>query len=86
MHAVMMTSSPPLFYWQPASLRLMKEITEWRQHGLPVSYTLDAGPNVHVLCLEEEAGQVKRRLEEFPEVDEVRVSKPGGPAHLELTL
>jgi diphosphomevalonate decarboxylase len=80
MHAVMMTSSPPLFYWQPASLHLMKEIADWRQHGLPACYTLDAGPNVHVLCLEEAFEQVKRRLEEFPEVCEVLVSRPGGAA------
>jgi len=83
MHAVMMTSSPPLFYWQPSSLHLMKEITGWRQHGLPACYTLDAGPNVHVLCLEEAFDQVKRRLEEFPEVYEVLVSRPGGPARRE---
>jgi diphosphomevalonate decarboxylase len=83
MHAVMMTSSPPLFYWQPASLHLMKEIADWRQHGLPACYTLDAGPNVHVLCLEEAFGQVKRRLEEFPEVCEVLVSRPGGAARRE---
>jgi diphosphomevalonate decarboxylase len=83
MHAVMMTSSPPLFYWQPSSLLLMKEIADWRQHGLPACYSLDAGPNVHVLCLEEAAGQVKHRLEEFPEVSEVLACKPGGPARLE---
>ncbi len=86
MHAVMMTSSPPLFYWQPSSLLLMKTITDWRQQGLPACYSLDAGPNVHVLCPEEAAGKVKRRLEEFAEVGEVLVSKPGGPARLELTL
>jgi diphosphomevalonate decarboxylase len=83
MHAVMMTSSPPLFYWQPASLHLMKEIADWRQHGLPACYTLDAGPNVHVLCLEEVFEQVKQKLEDFPEVCEVLVSRPGGPACLE---
>ena len=83
MHAVMMTSSPPLFYWQPASLHLMKAIADWRQHGLPACYTLDAGPNVHILCLEESADQVKSKLAEFPEVCEVLISRPGGPARLE---
>ena len=83
MHSVMMTSTPPLFYWQPSSLHLMLEIKAWRQHGLPACYTLDAGPNVHVLCLEEAFEQLKRRLEEFPEVCEVLVSRPGGPARLE---
>jgi diphosphomevalonate decarboxylase len=83
MHAVMMTSSPPLFYWQPSSLHLMKEVADWRQHGLPACYTLDAGPNVHVLCPMEAAVRVKNKLEEFPGVFEVLTSRPGGPAHLE---
>jgi diphosphomevalonate decarboxylase len=83
MHAVMMTSSTPLFYWQPSSLHLMKEIPDWRQHGLPACYTLDAGPNVHVLCQGDVAVQVMARLEEFPGVFQVLTAKPGGPAHLE---
>jgi diphosphomevalonate decarboxylase len=83
MHAVMMTSSPPLFYWQPASLQLIKEIPGWRQQGLPACYTLDAGPNVHVLCLESAAQKVKARLEEIPGVEKVITARPGGPAHLE---
>jgi diphosphomevalonate decarboxylase len=83
MHAVMMTSTPPLFYWQPSSLHLMIEIKQWRQHGLPVCYTLDAGPNVHVLCLEEAVDLVRSRLEEFADVGEVLICKPGGPARLE---
>jgi diphosphomevalonate decarboxylase len=82
MHAVMMTSSPPLFYWQPSSLRLMKEIQDWRKHGLPVCYTLDAGPNVHVLGHGNAAVQVKDRLEKIPGVFQVLTARPGGPAHL----
>ena len=52
MHAVMMTSSPPLVYWQPATLAIMHAVSTWRQQGLPACYTNDAGPNVHVLCLQ----------------------------------
>lgn len=83
MHAVMMTSSPPLFYWQPSSLHLMKEIQDWRQHGLPVCYTLDAGPNLHILSHGDAAVQAKDRLEKFPGVFQVLTAKPGGPAHQE---
>jgi len=82
MHAVMMTSSPPLFYWHTSSLALMKEIPDWREHGLPVCYTLDAGPNVHVLCQGTAANQVKGRLEQFPGVEQVLPARPGGPAQL----
>src|SRR5262245_12446205 len=46
MHAVMMTSTPALHYWKPASLAVMDGVRQWRMEGLPVCYTVDAGPNV----------------------------------------
>jgi len=82
MHAVMMTSNPPLFYWQPVSLTLMKLVPEWRQSGLPVCYTLDAGPNVHLLCLAASAAQIRSRLLAVPGVSQVLQAPPGGPSRL----
>lgn len=82
MHAVMMTSTPPLFYWEPASLELMQAVRTWRKEGLPAAYTLDAGPNVHVICEAGAAEQVRRRLEEIPAVRQVLTARPGGPARL----
>jgi diphosphomevalonate decarboxylase len=80
MHAVMMTSSPPLHYWLPASLGVMRAVRAWRVEGIPVLYTVDAGPNVHVLCPREQAGEVERRLRELPGVGQVLVAGAGGPA------
>jgi diphosphomevalonate decarboxylase len=82
MHAVMMTSTPPLFYWQPASLAIMKQVSQWRQKGLPVCYTLDAGPNVHVLCPESVSAQIRSMLLAMPDVRQVLRAAPGGPARL----
>ena len=36
MHAVMMTQTPPLFYWEPASLEIMKKVTGWREGRYPL--------------------------------------------------
>lgn len=82
MHAVMMTSDPPLFYWNSASIDLMKRVQSWRDEGLPVCYTLDAGPNVHILCLSEALSEVKFRLQEISAVEQILVAKPGGAATL----
>ena len=62
MHAVMMTSSPPLHYWQPESVMIMKAVERWREEGLEVCYTIDAGPNVHCICTESSSDEVKHRL------------------------
>jgi diphosphomevalonate decarboxylase len=82
MHAVMMTANPPLFYWEPASLRLMKLIPEWRQQGLMACYTLDAGPNVHVICPVEQTDAVVQRLSQVEGVQQVLKANVGPAAHL----
>lgn len=82
MHAVMMTSTPALFYWEPVSLEIIKSIPEWRKGGLAACYTLDAGPNVHVLCAAADAHTVRTRLEQIPGVIQVITAAAGGPAHL----
>lgn len=82
MHAVMITSTPPLLYWQAATLAVMHAVQEWRKAGLPACYTIDAGPNVHVICLSEVAGQVAAQLASIPGVEKVLTATPGGPAQL----
>jgi diphosphomevalonate decarboxylase len=83
MHSVMMTSNPPLMYWQSATLEIFHQVRGWRASGLPVGYTVDAGANVHVICLAESAGEVEKRLRELPGVSDVLVAGVGGPAKLE---
>jgi diphosphomevalonate decarboxylase len=82
MHAVMMTSRPPLFYWQPATLTVMDHIRHWRAEGVNVCYTLDAGPNVHCICLRDSVDVVSQRLQALSGVQSIRVAKIGGPAKL----
>lgn len=80
MHAVMMTSSPPLYYWEPPSLSIMKSVQAWRKDGLPCCFTLDAGANVHVICPAVAATEVSARLAKIPAVTQVLQAHPGGPA------
>ncbi len=83
MHAVMMSSQPPLLYWRPATLQIMQNVVDWRdREGLPVCYTIDAGPNVHVVTTRENAGVLKERLEVLVGDGNILDAMPGGPAHL----
>jgi diphosphomevalonate decarboxylase len=82
MHAVMITSSPGLFYWQPASITVMGAVREWRANGLPVCYTVDAGPNIHVICPREYIGETEKNLRKLPGVQDVLVAGVGGPARI----
>lgn len=82
MHAVMMTSYPTLMYWEPATLEIIYAVQNWRKTGLPVCFSIDAGPNVHVLTLESYTDQVTRAIGDLPAVKQVLVSSPGGAARL----
>jgi len=82
MHSVMMTSNPPLMYWQAATVGIFHAARKWRASGLPVAYTVDAGANVHVICLSGQAGVVEKRLRELPGVSDVLVARVGGPARI----
>src|SRR5690242_3253412 len=77
MHSVMMTSAPALHYWKPASLEVMNKVRAWRAEGLSACYTVDAGPNVHVICLETEVRTVDKELREINGVEDVLVARPG---------
>lgn len=82
MHSVMMTSTPALHYWKPASLAVMNAVRQWRSEGLSACYTVDAGANVHVICLEAESQNVNKRLREMDGVEDVLVARAGGPAKI----
>jgi diphosphomevalonate decarboxylase len=82
MHAVMITSQPQLIYWQPATLAVMQAVGEWRKSGTPVCFTIDAGPNVHVITPGENSPRVIADLIQIPGVSEVLVSRPGSAVRL----
>lgn len=50
LHALMMTSSPSFILMKPNTLEVIERIRTFRRHTkIPVCFTLDAGPNVHII-------------------------------------
>lgn len=82
MHAVMLTSTPALLYWEPATIAIMKKVRAWRAQGLPACYTIDAGPNVHVLCPAENASEAEGLLKSVNGVEALYSSSPGSGVRL----
>jgi len=82
MHAVMMTSTPSLFYWTPATLEIISAVRAWRKTGIPAAYTIDAGPNVHVICESEVEEVVKEKLAKCSGIKEILTAHPGEETRL----
>ncbi len=62
LHCVAMTSVPPIFYWQPATLAVLAAVRAMRRDGVAAYSTMDAGANVHVICTPESEAEVAARL------------------------
>jgi diphosphomevalonate decarboxylase len=82
MHAIMLTSLPPLMYWSPLSIEIMRQVAAWRAGGLEVAYTLDAGPNVHIICSADSRHTVIERLAAIQGIMQTIVSPVGEGALL----
>ena len=70
LHALMMCSNPSFILMKPNTLNLINEIREFREETkIPLCFTLDAGPNIHLLYPESEAEKVesfiKNELENY---------------------
>lgn len=82
MHTVMMTSSQPLFYWQPSTLKVIKSIQKMRKEGLECYFTIDAGPNVHALCRPEDRDEIQKSLEKLEYVNKTIPVKPADDSYV----
>lgn len=80
MHAAMHTSWPPLLYWQPGTVACLHAVHDLRSQGVSAWATMDAGPQVKVLCTPDDADAVRAAL--LPHAERVHVLAPGGPAEL----
>lgn len=75
MHRVMQTQEPPLYYWNEETKKIMQIIQERR---VPAYFTIDAGPNVHVIC----EGKNEEKVTEYFKKYSLIVNKPERGAHI----
>ncbi len=62
LHALMMCSSPSFVLLAPSTLSMIEKIRRFREETkLPVYFTLDAGPNIHLLY----PNNIKRKVDSF---------------------
>lgn len=82
LHTIAMTATPPTLYWQPGTVAIMHALHQWRAEGLHGYFTIDAGPNVHVICARHDAAEIERRLQALPDVQFTITNGPSEGARI----
>lgn len=82
MHGLMLSARPPLLYWNPLTVALVQKVATLRQEGLEAYCTIDAGPQVKVLCRADAAAEIEAILGAEPGVVRVLSSRLGPGAHV----
>ncbi len=60
LHALMMTSRPPYILMQPSSLAMIEKVRAFRTASkLPLYFSLDAGPNLHLLYPDSDKNKIQ---------------------------
>ena len=98
-HSIAMTSpyqqsgngwASGVYYWLPESLELILAVQTWRNNGIQVYFTLDAGPTIHLICMRKDLEIIQSQIQgvesRIPGRKwDVLVNSPAIGARLELT-
>ncbi len=82
MHSVMWASRPPVVYWNAATLASLESVRALQAEGVAAFFTIDAGPQVKVICLPDDEPRVVDALSSTDGVESVLVSGIGSGAAL----
>ncbi len=83
MHGVMISTRPGLLYMKPASLACIERVRELRSQGVAAFCTMDAGPQVKIICQPDDASTVAKAVKDVAGVLEVHTVGLGPGAYVE---
>ena len=82
LHAIMLTSTPSLIYWQSETLKLMKLVKDWRSNGLESYFTLNTGQDIHLIVEGKNKEKIVSKLNDIKEVKQIIINHPSNGARL----
>ena len=77
MHALNLSANPPFNYWSPDSIIAMRQVTALREQGYPAYITMDAGPNVKIICRASQIDEIYAILSDNYREDQLVKALPG---------
>jgi len=82
MHSVMWGSRPPTIYWNSATIACMQSVRDLQSQGIPVFFTIDAGPQLKAICAPQHEAVLRDAMVATAGVVDVMVSGVGMGARL----
>ena len=84
MFAVMMAAQPPILYWYPESLTLIRLCGALREQGLTAWETMDAGPQVKIITTCNHLATVRQQIEQSGATVEILEATVGDGPRVEI--
>ena len=81
MHATTLAANPPFTYWTAESMKAMDAVRALRKKGFTAYFTMDAGPNVKIVCKQSEMTGIRDFLLTHFEADQLIEARPGPGIH-----
>ncbi|WP_203648529.1 diphosphomevalonate decarboxylase [Secundilactobacillus yichangensis] len=77
MHALTLSSDPTFTYFNADSIKAMNMVKDLRLQGIPCYFTMDAGPNVKIICQGADAKRIAAHFQTVFGKDQVLITRPG---------
>jgi diphosphomevalonate decarboxylase len=77
MHGAILGAQPPLLYWLPATVAVIHACAAMRTAGVGAWETIDAGPQVKILCLAPDVDAIVARMGSLGSGIQTIVCRPG---------
>lgn len=82
MHALTLSADPPFTYFTGKTLEVLKIVHHLRTLGIECYYTIDAGPNVKIICKSHDSRLIKNYLSRYFKSKQIIISGPGPGAQI----
>lgn len=82
MHATTLGANPPFTYWTAESMTAMSAVRQLRKQGYTAYFTMDAGPNVKLICRQSQLSELKDKLKSVFKSEQLIEARPGPGLHL----
>lgn len=82
MHSLAMSANPGIIYWNEYTVKLISKVRELRKKGFEVFFTIDAGPQVKVLCFPSDVEKVQNEFKNTSGIQQIITTSIGPSAYI----